>query len=870
MAANIGNEIERLVISLVGNNTSYLKSLQQATEASMKFKENAQGRWRDASGAYAKAADVLQNRSEQMIKVFRSKGLEIRRVGYIIMEFGNQLRWIGMNMSAFFTLPVIGGIYKSVKAFSTYETSLNKVRGLVNISKRDMEALDQEIIKISRSVGSSPAALAEGALGIMGAGIEDVAQASELLEAAAKASAAGMGEISVVGRAVTSVFNAYESAGLTAAQAMDILSAAIIKGNMEANELAPVLGNVAPAAAVMGIKFEEVAGALAAMSRTMGNTAIAATSLNQLFNSLRKPSEGAKKALTEVGLSFKQLRDVARGPQGVLGVLRLLEKAFKDNDEGLQSVITDVRGFRAAMNLLAQDASTVDEVMREVANSLGATDSAFNALGATVAKNWSDAMAAMERSFISFGRLLAPTAVNAANAFNTIFDAIDGLSNGFKTFVIWMGGLTAAIGPLIIVAGTLVRTGGYVAVTFGKIMTSAGLTKTSILALTVAKRAFLLTLKMLPLAIGAVVAALVYSLHPATQKMREEIERAAEVTEKLIKTMTQKFSNQMQDIGEMEGPEKIKALENLQKNLKESEEKVKLSIEQAKKDLGSIQNPWAANPDASWISNALDWAGSGNDVRSQQETIAGYRRELEMLEEQLKQVGNAIKDATKDPLPDPTPPRPESIDELIKQWEKQNRATARDHASTIAGLTDEQAARIRDLEELEYQLSLTSQGLTAEERKKLAELQRQISLVEELLQLEKERQKLQEDSAQDAHRILQDNLTDIEKMAQEIEKLRELVRVGALTNEEGRAAANRLVRQEAARADSSTTRTAGSAVDFYSGEGRILRSQTRIHTSTEKGVWALVNQAKVQVQTEKDILDAIKAQAGAPPVVVTF
>ena len=92
-------------------------------------------------------------------------------------------------------------------------------------------------------------------------------EALDVLEASAKAAAAGLGETKQVADAVTSAVNAYGIENLSAARSTDILVATVREGKAEADSIAGALGQVLPAASELGVEFAELGGTIAALTR---------------------------------------------------------------------------------------------------------------------------------------------------------------------------------------------------------------------------------------------------------------------------------------------------------------------------------------------------------------------------------------------------------------------------------------------------------------------------------------------------------------------------------------------------------------------------------------------------------------------------
>jgi hypothetical protein len=301
----------------------------------------------------------------------------------------------------------------SVRAYNQYEASLNKIVGLVGVARGEVEGFDQAIRRMTSEVGRGPQELAEAMFFVTSAGMRGRA-AMDVLTISAKAATAGLGETASIADAVTSAVNAYGEANLSATRATDVLVAAVREGKLEASQLAPVLGKLLPMSSAMGVSFEQVAGALAVMSRTGLNAAEASTSLGAVLQTLLKPGAEAEKILGEAGLSMSSLKEMAAGPGGLIRVMRTLEEAFRGNDDALSRVVPNVQAFRGVMNILAQDGRIVDSVMQGVANSAGATEAAFAVASQGGAVKMQNALNAMSSAALDLGESLAPAATSLA------------------------------------------------------------------------------------------------------------------------------------------------------------------------------------------------------------------------------------------------------------------------------------------------------------------------------------------------------------------------------------------------------------------------------------------------------------------------
>ena len=343
-------------------------------------------------------------------------------------------------------LLVAGGVASAIGAvvtaavdeFVPLEATFARMVGLAGVAESEIDGLKQSVLELGPAVGKSPQELADALMFIVSSGFQGAA-ALDVLEASARAGAAGLGEVAVIADAVTSAINAYGPDVLTASRATDVLVAAVREGKIEADQFAPVLGKLLPTASAMGIAFEDVAGILAAMSRTGFDAAEASTALGAVMSTLLKPSKGASDTLAAAGLSMGELRDIAGEPGGLVEVMRLLDIALGDDEEALSKVVPNVRAFRGIMNLLAQDAEVVDDVLAGVADSVGATDSAFEAVADTAEHRLAEAVAKLKVALVDLGAEAAPSVVAGVEA---ITDVLVDLVRELKPLLEGLGFLT--------------------------------------------------------------------------------------------------------------------------------------------------------------------------------------------------------------------------------------------------------------------------------------------------------------------------------------------------------------------------------------------------------------------------------------------
>ena len=173
---------------------------------------------------------------------------------------------------------------------------------MLTISTREMDKLKRELMNLSPTLGDTTE-LAKGMYQVLSASIEP-AKAIEFLGVAAKAAKAGLTDVYTSVDALTTVINAYGMQAEEATKVSDIMFQTVKRGKLTYGELAGALGTVVPVAATVGIRFEEVAAALASLTRQGINVQTATMQLRQVFMAVLKPGKEAKDLAKGLGIEF--------------------------------------------------------------------------------------------------------------------------------------------------------------------------------------------------------------------------------------------------------------------------------------------------------------------------------------------------------------------------------------------------------------------------------------------------------------------------------------------------------------------------------------------------------------------------------------
>ena len=479
--------VGRVNVELGLDDKNLKRGIKQAVQSLEKIGDSAEAVGRDAEQSFNRAGQATQQFGSKGVRVAsdlsnsymglqaRVKGVETATERYKremeslnqatnkaqrnLSEMGRNLQSIGTKMSMSLTLPLVATSAAAIKVANDFEFSMASIVGLVGVASEEVQAMEDDVRSMGKAYGVSATQAADALFFITSAGLRG-ADATGVLEQALKASAIGLGETAVVADLATSALNAYGADVLSASDATDVMVATVREGKLQANELAGSMGRVLPLASAMGVGFNEVGAAFAALSRTGTDASEAATQIRGILSSLLNPTKQAEDALSAMGLSSENLRQVIR-EDGLLAALGILAETFKGNEEAAAQVFGNIRALSGVLDLMGANVETTRQIFANMEDNVGDTDKAFQVMSSTGAFQVKQAMAQMKDSFLALGQAIVPVVLPVLGA---VTKALNVLANGFnalpgpiKNIVTVLGGLVAATGPLLVAVGLAVK-----------------------------------------------------------------------------------------------------------------------------------------------------------------------------------------------------------------------------------------------------------------------------------------------------------------------------------------------------------------------------------------------------------------------------
>ncbi len=375
-----------------------------------------------------------------------------------LQRFGKRLSGIGNTLTTKLSLPLALAGLASGKMAADFDASMTKIETLVGISGDEVEEMKKEVLALAGTTARAPEELAEALFTVTSAGLRG-SVAMETLELAAKAAASGLGETKSIAQAVTGILQSYGQENITAARATDILTAIVREGNLEASQLAPVLGRITGIASELGISFEEVGASIATFTRLGVDSSEAVTGLLGVMNALIKPTEAGRIALDSVGLTFEDLRKQVK-EKGLTKTLIGLVKSFKGNTEGLSQLIPNVRALSTVLGTAGAQGEAYEQILNNISNSQGILNEAFKKTSEESAFKFEQVLAKLKVAAIKVGSVILPFFTALAEKVSEAIDKFIGLDKSTQKAIAVVAGIAIAIGPVLSAVGSLTSSFG--------------------------------------------------------------------------------------------------------------------------------------------------------------------------------------------------------------------------------------------------------------------------------------------------------------------------------------------------------------------------------------------------------------------------
>lgn len=368
---------------------------------------------------------------------------------------GSAMTKTGSALTKYVTLPLVGAGVALGNFSLGFENSMAKVSTIADTTQMPLEDLEKQIVDLSNETGIAAEDIAQNVYDAISAG-QQTGDAVAFVGNATKLATAGFTSSSAALDVLTTTLNAYGLASEDAAHVSDVLITTQNLGKTTVDELSQSIGKLIPVANANGVSVEQLGTAYSILTANGIATAESTTYLKAMFNELGKSGTKASDIIKKkTGKSFQDL--MSEGTS--LGeVIDILQQHANKTGKGLSDLFSSVEAGSAALTLASKGAEGYNDILDQMVNSSGATESAYEKMQTTT---WTLAKAFNEIKNVAleFGNalmsVLSPAIQSFVDMLHNLATWLSSIDEGTKQVIVTVAMVAAAIGPVLLVIGKL-------------------------------------------------------------------------------------------------------------------------------------------------------------------------------------------------------------------------------------------------------------------------------------------------------------------------------------------------------------------------------------------------------------------------------
>lgn len=314
---------------VVGQVVDTMAKAEQQTKKNKEGFEKLRGETEKSSGAFDKLKNSFMRSALQM-----AAGLGI---------------WTSMSSVIGFATRNLRDIITQGKEF---EEAWDKVEFAVNLSEKEMSAMQETILKMNPALGSTSQMAKAMGIAVRSFTEAKPAEWLKLVEIAARAAVATGGDMVQIMEGMGRIVKGYGLNIKDAANVTDVLVKASQRADVSMGELTMTLQRLSGPAKIAGVSFPELTAAYVKLAQTTGPQK-ATMQLNVLLMSLAKTSAAARVEAAKYGVDWS-----AAGVKvnGFVPTLVKLGQGIKGNEEALVKIIPGGRQMAGTLALIENGA----------------------------------------------------------------------------------------------------------------------------------------------------------------------------------------------------------------------------------------------------------------------------------------------------------------------------------------------------------------------------------------------------------------------------------------------------------------------------------------------------------------------------------
>lgn len=405
------------------------------------------------------------------------KGSGVGKTFDKMRQAGEKITSVGKSLTVGITLPLAGIAAASAKTAMDFEAGMKEVSAISGATGTDLEKLS----KLAKDMGASTkfsATESAEALKYMGMAGWKTQDMMDGLPGILSLAAAGGTDLATTSDIVT---DGLTGMGLSAKDTqgfVDIMAATCSNANTSIELMGETLKYAGPVAGSLGIEMEDLSLAIGLMGNAGIKGSQAGTALRGGLTNLVKPSNDAAKAIEKYGVEVIKTES---GSVDFMGTMENLRSKLGELDETTQANALATIFGKEAMSGWASVINASEEDFNKLNTAILESNGKANEMADTMMGGAKGALtemkSALEGVAITIGERMLPHIEKATDFVSKLCTGFKNLSPETQNVILVIGGLLAALGPVLVILGMLVSFVGNVGLaftTFSPIISNAG------------------------------------------------------------------------------------------------------------------------------------------------------------------------------------------------------------------------------------------------------------------------------------------------------------------------------------------------------------------------------------------------------------
>lgn len=437
------------------------KAIESNAKSIQRYEENlnkAEAEMAKTQGELKKINEELAKNENKWIKAsdkLKKHSEKLKETGDKINSLGNEILKL--------TAPIAAVGIAGAKMSTDLNKGMAQIATLIPQQQERLQELKGDIQDVAIIAGKGTDDIAAGTYDVISA-YGDAADTMEKVEINAKAAAAGMAETSDALNLSSAVMKGY---GDTTAEAnekvMDLSFMTVKLGQTSFPDLAASIGKVVPQSNELKITQEELFAVFATGTGVTGNASEVSTQYQGVLKALMAPTKDMTSLMKKMGYADGEAM-IAK--EGLGGAIKVIVDESKKTGKPLQKYIGSIQGQTLALALAGEQSEVYEDKLKQLKNSSGAMEEAFNEQANGINKTgftYQQAMVKMQVATQKLGDAMGPMLAKGADLISDVADKLANMSEEQMESIVHWGKMAIVSGGALKVIGGGISTIGKLA-----------------------------------------------------------------------------------------------------------------------------------------------------------------------------------------------------------------------------------------------------------------------------------------------------------------------------------------------------------------------------------------------------------------------